>query len=252
MGRVKSIGVATAVVVGPVALALPLPEDVAIALLGGACGLGLATAMVCVVLDRAARRSHAPAEHGTVEVDGMPGPAVIFPLARRHLLLAVILMAATVPMAVFIGGVLLFAGIAELDTTETGWGGFLGTRVAPALPFLGAGIYLTERTMAALRAVQRRPHIACGSTVLRIELPTCQVDIRWNDIVQVRLNERVLAVDVVDESQVWTRLGRRTERNLRDYGSPVVVDIQTIDSDLLGQELSQRLGLELRPDSEFR
>ncbi|XVQ11286.1 hypothetical protein ACQP1W_01560 [Spirillospora sp. CA-255316] len=242
MGRVKSLGAATVAVVGGMAVLVALlPAELAVALLAGALLLGIATIMVCLVLMPSAGRSRVPPEHGTVDVNGTPEPAVIFGLARRRLVLAMIVMAATVPMALCLGGVPLIAGLADRDAGETGWAAFPWGQAASAALFLGAGIYLIDRTMWAWRELRRPVHVACASTVLRLELPGHRIAIPWDDILTVGCDGKFLGVAVVDDSEVWTRFGRRAERNMRDYGCAIWTAAPGIDPDLFLQELDRRL-----------
>ncbi|RAY12829.1 hypothetical protein DPM19_22685 [Actinomadura craniellae] len=242
MDRVRSIGVAAVAVAGAVAVpAALLPGEVAVAILGGALLLGVATMAVCLVMLRVVGRSRVPPQHGTVDVGGAPEPAVIFGVARGRLVLGAALLAATVPMALFMGGAPLIVGLAALDSGESGWGGFLLGQAAPAALFLGAGVYLLDRTLAAWRDLRRPAHVACTPTVLRLELPEHRDDIPWGDILSVQFSERRIAVAVVDGSQVWTRLGRRAGRNMRNHGFPIVASALGIDPDLLGQEMRRWL-----------
>ncbi|MFC5747319.1 hypothetical protein [Actinomadura rugatobispora] len=242
MGRAKTLGVTTAAVVGGMALLIALiPAEVALTVLVGALLLGVATLIVCLVLIPVTGRSRVPPEHGTVDVDGTPEPAVIFGLARRRLVLGVIVMAATVPMSFFLGGVPLLVSLADRDADETGWAAFPWWQAASAPVFLGAGIYLIERTIWAWRELRRPAHVACTSTVLQLELPEYRIAIPWDDIMTVGCDGKFLGVAVVDDSAVWTRLGRRAERNMRDHGCAIWAATPGIDPDLFLHEMDQRL-----------
>ena len=232
---------AAAVVTVVVVLMGAVPEEAAVAVLAGALVLGVAVVLVCLLLISTVGRRRVPPRHGTVETDGAAEQAVIFDLPRVRLVLAGIVMAATVPVSLSLGGVPLITGAAAVRTGESTWTDFLLTSLPAAVLWLGMGIYMLERSLWFLGSLRSPVQIACTATALHIQMPVMREALPWNEVLSVVCDGTVLGIAVGDGSPVWARYSRTVRRNMRKHGFPIWLHIKGISHAPLLDEIGKHL-----------
>jgi len=232
---------ALAVVIAMGVLMGAVPKEAAVVVLTGALALGLAVVLVCFLLIGTVGRRRVPPRHGTVETGGATEQAVIFGLSRLRLVLAVIMVAATVPMVLYAGGLHLIEGFAAVRAGERGWTSFLLIIVPPAVPFLALGAYAIERMLWLARSLRLPAHVACTAAALHIQVPEMRIALSWDDVLGVQCNGRMLGVAVGDDSPVWTRHRRTAHRNLNRHGFPICVSVMGVSHAPLMDEVGKHL-----------